>query len=123
MPVQHASVDLKEWCMIKGKLCVADAYHAPYYRKPQAITNLVWYQTTINKFNEMSLQLFLFHFHGLKQERRNSIVNAMELCLSCTNLSICVVILLWIELTLCFILILGESLRKQYIGMAILFNQ
>ena len=67
----------------------------------------------------MSLQLFLFHFHGLMQE----IANAMELCLSCTNLSICVVILLWIELTLCFILILGESLRKQYIGMAILFNQ
>ena len=28
------------------------------------------------------------HINGLVQERRNSIANALELCLSCTNLSI-----------------------------------
>ena len=31
------------------------------------------------------------HFDGLVQERRNSIANALELRLSCTNPSICVV--------------------------------
>ena len=30
------------------------------------------------------------HIEGLVQERRKSIVNALELCLSCTNPSICV---------------------------------
>ena len=31
--------------------------------------------------------LFAYHFDGLVQERRNSIANAMELRLSCTNTS------------------------------------
>ena len=33
---------------------------------------------------------FYFYFDGLVQERPNSIANALELCLSCTNPSICV---------------------------------
>ena len=30
----------------------------------------------------------IYHFDGLEQERRNSIANILELCLSCTNRSI-----------------------------------
>ena len=36
----------------------------------------------------MKLHDFLVHIDGLVQERRNSIANALELRLSCTNLSI-----------------------------------
>ena len=35
------------------------------------------------------------NINGLVQERRNSIANALELCLSCTNTSICCVIFAW----------------------------
>ena len=47
------------------------------------------------KFIQMALEklcecsLLLQHIDGLMQERRNSIANALELCLSCTNPSTC----------------------------------
>ena len=45
---------------------------------------------TIPKINWTRQGFSWFHyFDGLVQERRNSIVNALELRLSCTNLSIC----------------------------------
>ena len=31
----------------------------------------------------------MLHIDGLVQERQNSIANALELCLSCNNLSMC----------------------------------
>ena len=37
----------------------------------------------------MSVNVRYNHFDGLVQERRNSIANALELRLSCTNPSIC----------------------------------
>ena len=42
---------------------------------------------------------FCFHINGLMQERHNSIANALELCLSCTNPSICQR-MIWALLTL-----------------------
>ena len=40
--------------------------------------------TSVHKWQQTIGQ----HINGLVQERRNSIANAMELCLSCTNPSI-----------------------------------
>ena len=49
------------------------------------------YVTVDMKTNCNKLQYIHLHAHidGLVQERRNSTANALELCLSCTNPSIC----------------------------------
>ena len=47
----------------------------------QLTLNLV----VLNIFKEISKYLHFYHFSGLVQERSNSIANAMELHLSCTN--------------------------------------
>ena len=48
------------------------------------------YGTWNTNFNMYSLYMLrLFHFDGLVQERRNSSVLVMKLCLSCTNPSNC----------------------------------
>ena len=38
--------------------------------------------------DDMTMRM-IYYIDGLVQERRNSIANALELCLSCTNPSIC----------------------------------
>ena len=49
------------------------------------------YSCTVSWFNIRMAQVFTqCHINGLMQERRNSIANALEFCLSCTNSSISV---------------------------------
>ena len=56
----------------------------------------------LNKVNNGSYADAVYstdHFDGLVQEKRKSIANALELCLSCTNLSISQSIHMWCETT------------------------
>ena len=64
---------MQEWCN-----SIVDALESGI-----SYTNLSMYIFYKHKFINMLLKSMLVHINGLVQERRTSIVNALELCLSC----------------------------------------
>ena len=61
--------------------------NGPINNKPTLVQMIVWRQATSHYLNQWWLSLL--HIDGLVQERLNSIANALELRLSCTNPLIC----------------------------------
>ena len=61
------------------------------WRKTMLVLLMAWHDTAPGHLlSEVHLHvLCIYHFDGLVQERRNSIANALELRLSCTNPSTC----------------------------------